>query len=658
VSAGFVHEPPAGGSPEWYTPPEVFGALGIEFDLDPCAPPLPRAHWIPARRRISLPDDGMQAPWSGRVWLNPPYAVETARWVSRLAEHGDGISLTFTRTDTPWWQRALGMADAVCFVAGRVEFIPGDPRVPPAIALGRPELPARVRRRVRRRARAQRARRLPRRQRRCRARPAQPVGERGVSAVIDLFAGPGGWDLAARSHGLDPLGIELDGAACATRAAAGLTTIRADVATAVVEHGGLSIEDHYAQQYHHWPSESITGLIASPPCQAFSMAGNGAGRKALAAYLAAIGWMGAGRPVPREYLDEQCDDERAHLVLEPLRWALALRPRWIALEQVEPVLPLWEAVAMALRAKGYDAWTGVLSAEQYGVPQTRRRAILLASLDGPVAAPPPTHQRYIPPRRRDEATESLFTAPEPGRIVAPEDRDLPPWVSMAEALGWSGTITGNNTIAGGPLAERGADQPAMTVGSRIDLWKRWAPDDQVGFPRRNDRPDDDAEYRERDLRAASEPAFALTEKTRSWVRFRAANTFKPTHLDRRQTGGDGTPVGPRSVDAPAPTLQAQGLAKGRDVWVTERPATIVGDPRISEPGHHDSEVSGSQQANAVRVTLAEALILQSFPADYPVQGTKTKQFEQVGNAIPPLLAWHALRAVLSVAASAGAEEAA
>ncbi len=123
--SGFTHEPGAGGSPEWYTPPWLFAALGLEFDLDPCSPALPAASWVPAARRISLPDDGMAEPWEGRVWLNPPYARETARWVNRLREHGDGVALVFTRLDTPWAQSALLAADAVCFIRGRVEFEPG-----------------------------------------------------------------------------------------------------------------------------------------------------------------------------------------------------------------------------------------------------------------------------------------------------------------------------------------------------------------------------------------------------------------------------------------------------------------------------------------------------------------------------------------------------
>jgi hypothetical protein len=48
------HHAAVGASDEWYTPPAVFAALGLTFDLDPCAPPLPTADWIPTARRYSL----------------------------------------------------------------------------------------------------------------------------------------------------------------------------------------------------------------------------------------------------------------------------------------------------------------------------------------------------------------------------------------------------------------------------------------------------------------------------------------------------------------------------------------------------------------------------------------------------------------------------
>ena len=44
----------------------------------------------------------------------------------------------------------------------------------------------------------------------------------------------------------------------------------------------------------------------------------------------------------------------------------------------------------------------------------------------------------------------------------------------------------------------------------------------------------------------------------------------------------------------------------------------------------------------MRITVEEAAILQSFPPDYPWQGTKTARFRQRGDAMPPLLAEHVL----------------
>jgi len=124
VSWAHPHLPNEGKTSEWYTPPEVFDALGLTFDLDPCAPPggVP---WVPARRILTIEDDGLNQPWDGRVWLNPPYGKMAGAWVERLAGHGHGIALVFSRTDVRWWHRAVPRATAVCFVEGRLTFVPG-----------------------------------------------------------------------------------------------------------------------------------------------------------------------------------------------------------------------------------------------------------------------------------------------------------------------------------------------------------------------------------------------------------------------------------------------------------------------------------------------------------------------------------------------------
>ncbi len=157
---GLHHEPPSGGSCEWYTPPWVFAALGLTFDLDPCAPALPLAEWIPARRRYSLPDDGLALPWEGRVWLNPPYAQHTARWVGKLAEHGRGdrVDLRADRHSVVSVRRRSRPSGVLRRRARRVRGLRSRVRTP--LALGRPIGPDRVRRAQRRRAARVRPRRL------------------------------------------------------------------------------------------------------------------------------------------------------------------------------------------------------------------------------------------------------------------------------------------------------------------------------------------------------------------------------------------------------------------------------------------------------------------------------------------------------------------
>ena len=121
---GEARSVPAHKSVEWYTPSWIFDGLGIEFDLDPSSPHDMETA-VPAKTKYTVFDNGLKKPWSGRVWLNPPYGPETGMWVRRMVEHKNGIALVFSRTDASWCQEAMRSATAMLFMAGRIEFVPG-----------------------------------------------------------------------------------------------------------------------------------------------------------------------------------------------------------------------------------------------------------------------------------------------------------------------------------------------------------------------------------------------------------------------------------------------------------------------------------------------------------------------------------------------------
>jgi hypothetical protein len=115
------HQSPAMKTDVWLTPPDILARLG-EFDLDPCAAPEPRP-WATAKHMITLPEDGLVAPWEGRCWLNPPYGNLGWPWLERGAEHGNAVALIFARTETSGFFRTVWQkADAVLFVEGRLYF--------------------------------------------------------------------------------------------------------------------------------------------------------------------------------------------------------------------------------------------------------------------------------------------------------------------------------------------------------------------------------------------------------------------------------------------------------------------------------------------------------------------------------------------------------
>lgn len=463
--------------------------------------------------------------------------------------------------------------------------------------------------------------------------------------ILDLFAGPGGWSEGLRMLGHSEIGVEWDEAACKTAEAAGHRRVQADVAK-------LSPEA-FTSQMAGWDGCTVDGLIASPPCQAWSMAGKGGGRRDVEHVVACAIEIAAGNDTRAEHA-AKCEDERSMLVVEPLRWALALCPKWIAMEQVPPVLELWTLFAQLLGGHGYNCWVGVLEAERYGVPQTRERAILMAHRERPVQPPRATHQRYVPG--------------EPQRHDITFDGEVLPWVSMAEALGWDDGRAYRLARGEGMLERHGErravpkNEPAPVVTSKART-AEWVPSHydcrQTGArPRPVDEPApaqaSQGHMKGRDVwlranaqknaavRAADEPAPTIigghSTGERVWL---AKRDDRP---ERKEQGAGNQP---RPVDAPATTIDS-GLRQAK--WTTEQPSTTVAaDPRIFPPGHFHRDDKGTNKTGAgvnghpIRVTVQEASILQSFRPDYPWQGSRSKQFEQIGNAVPPLLA----KAVLS-----------
>lgn len=289
--------------------------------------------------------------------------------------------------------------------------------------------------------------------------------------IVELFAGPGGWSTGARIAGITERmdGIEIDPDACATAVAAGHQRDCVDVT-------------------HERPDRwtAARGIIASPPCGPFSAAGYADGLFDHPHVRARMTALAGGGPTA----ERAWSDWRSPLTAEPMRWIAAIRPEFVALEQVQSVIPLWEHMAALLRDQGYDTWTGVVRAEQFGVPQTRRRAVLLGSRFEPITAPAPTHERPV------------------------------------------------------------------TMGEALDV--------------------DDGRVL----------------------------------VSNYGTGGDPKNRGRRRLDQCAPTMTGR-CCRNRWEW---------------------------PDGTSRNLTLSEAAVLQSFPADYPFRGLKSAQQQQVGDAVPPLLA--------------------
>jgi DNA (cytosine-5)-methyltransferase 1 len=202
--------------------------------------------------------------------------------------------------------------------------------------------------------------------------------------LVDLFAGCGGMTRGFEDSEAfrSAFAVEFDRDAAATYAA----NFGDHVAAGPIEDVAV------------FPAADV--VIGGPPCQGFS-------------------------PLNREAVGF----ERRGLWRQYLRALEAIEPRAFVMENVPELLRSAEFAEFQrwAEALGFSVESAVLNAADFGVPQRRRRAIVIGSRSGVVPWPVPTHAEPNPlPLVTHRATKGR------GLPSAPEDRA--PWVTFREAV--------------------------------------------------------------------------------------------------------------------------------------------------------------------------------------------------------------------------------
>ena len=186
-----------------------------------------------------------------------------------------------------------------------------------------------------------------------------PAAPRRWPSAIDLFSGAGGLTLGLRQAHFKVLGaVEIDDLAAETYRTnfPGVRLWEMDIRELTVAR--------VLRELRLRPGQ-LDLLAGCPPCQGFSTLRSLNGHRAV-------------------------DDDRNDLVLQFDRFVRGLRPRTVMLENVPGLAtdPRLADLVVSLKTMGYTVTTGVLDASKFGVPQRRRRMILVAGKRGsiPLAA--------------------------------------------------------------------------------------------------------------------------------------------------------------------------------------------------------------------------------------------------------------------------------
>lgn len=187
--------------------------------------------------------------------------------------------------------------------------------------------------------------------------------------VIDLFCGAGGLSEGLRQAGFDILaGNDID-----THAGATFAATHPDAKFLPGSIYELTPQDFLDAT--GLKKGQLDCLAGGPPCQGYSVYNHQRGMH----------------------------DERSHLFKEYLRIVRGLMPKWLVMENVTGIMSAGEgeafqAVLAGIKGLGYNVEAKILRAEDYGVPQERRRVVFIGNRVGaPINWPAKTHGEGLLP---------------------------------------------------------------------------------------------------------------------------------------------------------------------------------------------------------------------------------------------------------------------
>jgi DNA (cytosine-5)-methyltransferase 1 len=446
--------------------------------------------------------------------------------------------------------------------------------------------------------------------------------------VLDLFAGCGGMSLGFQRAGAEIVaGFEIDPIRARTHAHNFHRHLGAEAFerhSRAVDITALTPTKALANVAGE--NAAVDIIVGGPPCQAYSRVGR--------AKLREI----AQRP------DAYLHDERGQLYAAYIKYVDALQPLAVVMENVPDILAyggdnVAELAAEGLEDLGYECRYTLMNAAHYGVPQTRERWYLIGihrSLRVTPSFPKPSHFIDLPAGYRGTRARAAAwrLAPEAHSVpLAEAERSLPIAVSCEQALSDLPPLDMEEFASQGRAKRDLRALVAYLRGVPTDYqhemrkWNGPGLTELVSSHVIRVLPRDGGIFKRMKEGDDYPAAFAIAEK-----RFAA-------ELKKRRDAGEQIPDnGVRWTALRAEMVPPYDPSKFPNKWrklERDYPSRTL----LAHLSHDTYSHIHYDSAQARTISVREAARLQSFPDRFEFCGAMNSAFGQIGNAVPPLMAF-------------------